>query len=522
MRQRLGDAQANAAEARRVADDASADAASAQSQSNRLRGELEQCRGEGGAGDGRHMPMMGAYVPDAGAAHGGEGFHLLDNENPSAPLRDDGHQGWFYPGRVADISAVVLHTAHSLSPGAGSVTMDVADAFTKAGGPSSMHGLAGPDGVVELLPDDYTAFHAEGANRTTLGLEVVFGRDEEEDEEALEQAAAWFAQKARTHGIPLRRISRDEFLAGGAGIIGHSDLVPGSADPGEGFPWERFLDLADRSGDPPLPVGARIPLGGASGPDPCAELSQRSATAAAEAETAATRSADAGIAADHAEATLEEEREALWDCECRVPTHQVPTTPEEEEPERRRDKWYLLEHENPHAKVRGNGKRGHYHEVRGGPIRGIVVHTGESYSANAVADYFANVRRPAAAHVVIDPHGWVKLLPDRMAAFHARGGNEHGLGMVMAYTAADWGSNPVVEEAIMRLSAAWCGIKARAYGIPIKRITAAEWEAGERGFVAHSDIDPSHGSDPGPGFDWERFLETVSGMGFLPGGKLPI
>ncbi len=437
-------------------------------------------------------------------------FHLLDHDNPNAPLRSDGRLGWFYPARLAPVTAIVVHTSRAAKAATTSPTLGVADMYAKAVRPSSVHALAGPDGVVEMLPDEYTALHTEGANRASLGLEVVMCGCPAQDAAAIEHAADWVAQKAAIHAIPLRRVDRTAFVDGLSGILGHRDLVPTRDDPGEDFPWERLLDGGSPATDQPVMLDRYLLTGSSPGDGRSVALAQQVDEAMARAQGASDRVAEARDLVAAATAIVEEDRRALWACEARVPAQRILEAPDVEAPEGE-DPWYLLANENRHAAMRENGKRGHYHPTRDRPIRGIVIHAGESTSAVAIADHLANVLRPASAHVAVDAEGWVNLLPDEMEAFHARHSNQQALAMVMAYTAADWGTDPLAEKATMDLAARWCGQKAREHGIPIRRITAAEWRAGEGGLIAHSDIDPGSGDDPGDGFDWDAFLAMAAG-----------
>ncbi len=515
LRQRLLDARQEAARTAADAGEAAAAAAGARASADQARAELLRCR-EGGAraGDDDDMRMMGAKPVSQDAGEVGEGFHLLDYENPNAPLQDDGHFGWYFPGRAAAVSGVVLHVTRSVAGAAvAGPAMSVADTYSKAQAPRSVHAVVDETGAVPLLPDDYTALHTPGSDDESLAMEVVWEPGMGEDAEVLENAAAWFAAKVKQHGIPARHVTRDEWLAGKAGIIGHEALVVGGDD--LGFPWERFLDLVDAAEKLPQPVALRIHRRARQASDPCSGLSEQAHTAESEALTAEQHAGSLEVTAQSAQSQVRAQQEAVWDCECRTPAEEVPPTPEEDEPEHRRERFYLLEHENPLAKMRANGKRGHYSTVRKGLIRAIVVHTAEGDDAAGVADYFATVKRAVSGHVVVDPQGWVKLLPDRYAAFHARKANDATLGLLFACHAADWGDDPVADAAMLRLGAVWAGIKARLYGIPLKRLTKAEWKAGERGFVAHSDIDRGF-SDPGDGFDWDAFLAVAGGKLLTP------
>ncbi len=514
VRQRLLDARQDAARAAASADEAAVAAANARTAADGARADLLRCRDGGAAGGDDDMRMMGAKPVSQDAGEVGEGFHLLDYENPNAPLQDDGHFGWYFPGRAASVSGVVLHVTRAVAGAAvEGPAMSVADTYSKAQVPRSVHAVVDDTGAVPLLPDDYTALHTPGSDDESLAMEVVWEPAMGEDAEVLENAASWFAAKVRQHGIPARHVTRDEWLAGKEGIIGHEALLAGGDD--LGFPWERFLDLVDAAEKLPQPVALRIHRRADQTADPCRALSEQAHTAESGALTAEQEAGSLQATALSAQSQVEAQREAVWDCECRTPAEEVPPTPEEDEPEHRRDRFYLLEHENPLAKTRANGKRGHYSTVRKGLVRGIVVHTAEGDDAAGVADYFATVKRAVSGHVVVDPQGWVKLLPDRYAAFHARKANDATLGLLFACHAADWGDDPVADAAMLRLGAVWAGIKARLYGIPLKRLTKAEWKAGERGFVAHSDIDRGF-SDPGDGFDWDAFLAMAGGRLLTP------
>ena len=65
--------------------------------------------------------------------------------------------------------------------------------------------------------------------------------------------------------------------------------------------------------------------------------------------------------------------------------------------------YYLLDNENPNAKLRSNGKKGQYYPSRSKDIQGIVVHTAEGgKKAVNIARYLSTTDRSASAHVVID------------------------------------------------------------------------------------------------------------------------
>ena len=78
------------------------------------------------------------------------------------------------------------------------------------------------------------------------------------------------------------------------------------------------------------------------------------------------------------------------------------------------------------------------------------------------------------------------------------------LDLALAYDPAAWGTDPATEEALLVRAATWAGVRAVRHRIPVRRITVDQWHAGQRGFVAHGDV------DPGADFPWHRFLQLTA------------
>ena len=174
-------------------------------------------------------------------------------------------------------------------------------------------------------------------------------------------------------------------------------------------------------------------------------------------------------------------------------------------------KYYLIENENNHGKLRKNGKHGWYYPTRKKGIQGIVIHTAEGAPAENVAKYFTFNTRPASAHAVVDESIIINLLPDTAVAFHVRGNNSKTLGLEIAYWAHKWGENLQLEDMLLNNAAKWCRKKALEHDIPITRLNKSGWAKGQKGFMAHSDLDPSRRTDPGDEFPWDKFLSYVAG-----------
>jgi len=168
--------------------------------------------------------------------------------------------------------------------------------------------------------------------------------------------------------------------------------------------------------------------------------------------------------------------------------------------------FYLLEHENAHATLRANGKRGWYYPTRYGGIRAVVLHRmAGADSAREGADLLAGIDRPEAAHAVVDRNALIGLLPDDATALHGVRSNSAALDLAVVYDPSRWGADPVTEEALLVRAAAWTGIRVVRYRIPVRRITVDDWRNGLSGIAATDEV-----SSSGRDFPWDRFLQLTA------------
>jgi hypothetical protein len=169
-------------------------------------------------------------------------------------------------------------------------------------------------------------------------------------------------------------------------------------------------------------------------------------------------------------------------------------------------------------------RRSQHRPRRATPSGVVVVHTAEARptltrpddSAERVARFIRDRSDPGSYHELIDSDSYVHLVPwDREAFGDGTGSNPHALHISFATQAARWSQLPGwwVEGALTiaaeRVAAYSRWLQAN-HGIvvPAKRITRAESEARQPGFISHGERDPGRRSDPGQHFPWSGFLDA--------------
>jgi N-acetyl-anhydromuramyl-L-alanine amidase AmpD len=152
-------------------------------------------------------------------------------------------------------------------------------------------------------------------------------------------------------------------------------------------------------------------------------------------------------------------------------------------------------------------------------MRVIVIHSMEApekgETAENVARFFQMTENPASAHLCIDNNSIVQCVMDNDVAFAAPGVNSDGIQLELAgfarQTRADWLDpySVLVLENAANAAAQYC----LKYDVPIKHLTDAQLEAGEKGLIGHVQATrvyrKSTHTDPGDGFPWDHFIERV-------------
>lgn len=161
-----------------------------------------------------------------------------------------------------------------------------------------------------------------------------------------------------------------------------------------------------------------------------------------------------------------------------------------------------------------------HHSARSGSVRLIVLHTTEgSTTIESLANWFANPAAKVSSHVGADNHrqGTIAEYVKRDRAAWAQGNyNSASICIEMctpAGAANGWSRDYWLSKQgwLLDNTAAWVAEEARAYGIPIVKLSASQATGSGRGLCGHVDIQPKDRTDPGKGFPWDYIIAKATG-----------
>lgn len=142
--------------------------------------------------------------------------------------------------------------------------------------PSSAHYVVDPGEVVQVVYDSVEAYHAP-PNQHSVGVELCDPQSgsgarwgDDNHDRMLKRAARLVARLCLAYGVPVRKIGPQALRAGEEGICGHADVTNAwgettHTDPGEGFPWDRFMGMVRDARDTLLDAPDPTPTPDAGG-----------------------------------------------------------------------------------------------------------------------------------------------------------------------------------------------------------------------------------------------------------------
>ena len=167
-----------------------------------------------------------------------------------------------------------------------------------------------------------------------------------------------------------------------------------------------------------------------------------------------------------------------------------------------------------------------YSSRGGASPRIIVIHSAEGASNyRDLGAFFQNTSAQVSSHVGIDDHrGEIgEYVRRQHKAWTCAAGNPVSLNVELCgwarWTSGDWDKHPNMLHNL----ADWVAEEAKAFSIPIVKLTPQEAQGNGRGVCQHRDLGAWGGGhvDAGPGFPIDRVLQWARGATITPPAKAP-
>lgn len=126
----------------------------------------------------------------------------------------------------------------------------------------------------------------------------------------------------------------------------------------------------------------------------------------------------------------------------------------------------------------------------------------------ATINWFLNPASQVSAHFVVGPMQICRMVNDGDTAWHAGEINRRSLGIEVAQPSTQPEFLDFQYKATATIVREWCDV----HGIPIRRVMTQN----SLGIIGHEDSEQGKRSgktDPGPRWDWDRFMGMVKGGG---------
>ena len=157
-----------------------------------------------------------------------------------------------------------------------------------------------------------------------------------------------------------------------------------------------------------------------------------------------------------------------------------------------------------------------YSSRGGSGVRLVVIHTAEgSRTYQSLGAFFQNPSAGVSSHTGIDdtPNEIGEYVGSGNKAWTAANANPYStqteLCAFAAWSPAEWDAHPQM----LANCAAWIAEECNHFGIPIRRLSAAEAQGGAAGVCQHVDLGSAAGGhwDCGTGFPMDRVLDMARG-----------